>query len=316
MFNNTFYLLKSWWKISKNPWRHRMHFCEQLEVPSVWSLVGAFLCVFERCWKNEAFFYLLSNSLLIDSNHGHAPPLSFPFFVVFSRSLSCSLSTLVGFYCEENWWTIADSSMRVFLLFLERRGGRIRSDLWSNLLLKISIVRRRIKDMSSEWVSEWINLNRLLSNDQWKWSKECAIMTSKYVTREIDDVLVIDHRCMHEIKTILSFLFFSFLRFLFSLDLLSTFWISRLWDLCVHQSNSIEMLFRATNASKRMVEQSRSGIDEVLMDDEMQNLLRIDITEDPSASFFVFLFRWKNVEWGMLEKSNENEWEILVSRLN
>lgn len=83
-------------------------------------------------------------------------------------------------------------------------------------------------------VSEWINLNRLLSNDQWKWSKECAIMTSKYVTREISYVLVIDHRCMHEIKTILFFssfvAFFSF--FFFSLDLLSTSWISRLRDLC------------------------------------------------------------------------------------
>ena len=119
-------------------------------------------------------------------------------------------------------------------------------------------------------------------------------MTSKYVTREIYDVLAIDHRCMHEIKkTILSFLFFSFLRFLFHLISYRHFGFL-VCEICVHQSNSIEMLFRTTNASKHMVEQSRSDRDEVLMDDEMQNLLRIDIIEDPSAYFFLFLFRQKN----------------------
>lgn len=154
-------------------------------------------------------------------------------------------------------------------------------------------------------VSEWINLNRLLSNDQWKWSKECAIMTSKYVTREISYVLVIDHRCMHEIKTILFFssfvAFFSF----FFFHLISYRHRGFLvYEICVHQSNSIEMLFRTTNASKRMLEQSRSV-------DGWRNAkstLRIDITKHfthyPNSRRRVFsLVRYVRYAWDWIGDS-------------
>lgn len=199
-------------KISKYRWRHpnktkqNMFFehgyvhrsieCVGVRMEQGTALHGRCCCrwcesVFcEWCWKTEEeFFYLQSNIAFSYWLQSWAcSPLSFPFFVVFSRSfLPLSLFTLVGFYCEKivdkNWWSFVNRTFSLSLfpsidnLFFffhmrARERERDRSDLWSNLRLKISFV---CEDESkfcrvSECVSELISIDcyRMISENEAK----------------------------------------------------------------------------------------------------------------------------------------------------